>query len=56
MLSNVFWILGIITYLLLLVTVAYNLVTQIKNERDFKKFKKKQNEMLNKMLNEREEN
>lgn len=42
MLSNIYWILAILVMIVLLVSSTYNLVTSIKNERDFKAFKKRQ--------------
>ena len=46
MLSNIYWIVAILTMLVLLGGAIYNLVTQIKNDREFKKFKQRQWETL----------
>lgn len=50
MLSNIYWIVAILTMLVLLGGAIYNLVTQIKNDREFKKFKQKQWETINNVL------
>lgn len=42
MLSNIYWILAILVMLVLLTNGIYTLVTSIKNEREFKAFKKRQ--------------
>lgn len=55
MLQMIYWLLAIITMLVLLTSAIYTLVNKIIDDRDFKKFKAKQNEMLNNLMKEREE-
>lgn len=55
MLETIVIILSISILTLLLIQVIYDLVYDIKNKRDFEKYKKKQWETLNKLI-EREEN
>ena len=54
MLENIFFILGILVMLVLLINVILTLVMDIKNQNDLEKYKKKQWETLNKII-EREE-
>ena len=54
MLVKIFLILSILVMLVMLINVIYNLITTIKNDRDLEKYKKKQWETLNKII-EREE-
>lgn len=42
MLSNIYWILAILVMLVFLINGIYMLVTSIKNDREFKAFKKRQ--------------
>ena len=42
MLSNIYWILAILVMIVFLVNGIYMLVTNIQNEREFKRFKKRQ--------------
>ena len=52
MLSSIYWIVAILTMLVLLGGAIYNLVTQIKNNKDFKKFKQRQWETLKALEND----
>lgn len=42
MLSNIYWIVAILVMLVFLINGIYSLVTNIKNEREFKRFKERQ--------------
>ena len=42
MLSNIYWILAILVMIVFLVNGIYMLVTNIQNEREFKRYKKRQ--------------
>ena len=46
MLSSIYWILAILVMIILLANGIYTLVTSIKNEREFKAYKKRQLETL----------
>ena len=50
MIQNIYWFIAIVTMLVLLVNAIYTLVTNIKGNIEFKKFKKKQYEMLQKQV------
>ena len=56
MISNlvefVFWSIMVITAIILLIMTITNFVNQIKLDKEFDKLNKKQNEILNKMLEE----
>lgn len=55
MLRAIFWLLGIAILICLLVTVIYDLINDIIERRDFKKFKEKQMQVLINLLEKKEE-
>lgn len=50
MIEKVYWILAISTMIVLLFSSIYSLVIKIQDDIDFKKFKKKQKELLEQQI------
>lgn len=50
MIQNIYWFIAIATMLILLINAIYTFIRNVKSDMEFKKFKKKQYEMLQKQV------